>query len=177
MLPLPPRRILIWRIMAIRNKLVLGKAIVSIWRTCKRFFLNVFNCTKDSGTLWVVIDAFRKDGKVIPLPFDFANKIASCGWGLKEIIIWEKDKTVPWAHKGQMRSLFEYILVFSKSDNYKFHIDRVREYGALKNGGLNILKDIIRKGKRQRQYGVSQFQYKDHGGITIFATFVLFLKI
>ena len=46
-----------------------------------------------------------------------------------------------------MRSLFEYILVFSKSDNYKFHIDRVREYGALKKWWVKYPERYNPKGK------------------------------
>ena len=70
-----------------KEQIGFGQSYSEYLEDLQKVFLNVFNCTKDSGTLWVVIDAFRKDGKVIPLPFDFANKIASCGWGLKEIII------------------------------------------------------------------------------------------
>lgn len=110
-------------------------------------FSNVYKCTKDTGTLWVIIDAFRKDGQVIPLPFDFANKISKCGWLFKEVIIWEKDKTVPWAHKGQMRNLFEYILVFSKTNNYKFNIDNVREYTGLKKWWVKYPERYNPKGK------------------------------
>jgi DNA modification methylase len=68
----------------------------------------------------------------VPLPFDFANELKAVGWKLQEIIIWQKDRTVPWAHKGQMRNLFEYILVFSKTDNFEFYIDEVRDPSALK---------------------------------------------
>ena len=89
----------------------------------RKVFEGVYACTKNTGSLWVIIDTFRRAGSVVPLPFDFANKIAPIGWKLQEIIIWGKDKTVPWAHNGQMRNLFEYILVFSKTDNYKFFID------------------------------------------------------
>ena len=98
----------------------------------QQVFKNVYECTKDSGTLWVIIDSFRKDGEVIPLPFDFSNKIKEVGWKLQDIIIWQKDRTVPWAHKGQMRNLFEYILVFSKSTKYNFFIDKIRDFELLK---------------------------------------------
>eukprot|EP01132_Coremiostelium_polycephalum_P015967 gene15967-19238_t len=110
-------------------------------------FSNVFDCTKDTGTLWVIIDAFRKNGETIPLPFDFANKIKTIGWKLKEIIIWGKDKTVPWSHKGQMRSSFEYILMFSKSENYNFYIDKVRDYEALKKWWVKYPERYNPRGK------------------------------
>jgi len=98
----------------------------------KLVFKNVYNCTKDTGSLWVIIDSFRRDNEVIPLPFDVSNKLREIGWKLQEIIIWGKDKTVPWAHQGQMRNLFEYILLFSKEDKYNFFIDEVRDFHSLK---------------------------------------------
>lgn len=110
-------------------------------------FQNVFNITKDTGTLWVIIDAFREKGEVVPLPFDFANRIKEIGWKLQEIIIWEKDKTVPWVHKGQMRNSFEYILMFSKSQKYNFYVDRVRDCESLKKWWVKYPERYNPKGK------------------------------
>lgn len=110
-------------------------------------FEQVYSVTKDSGTLWVIIDAFRRDGEVIPLPFDFSNKIKDIGWKLQEVIIWGKDRTVPWTHKGQMRNLFEYILLFSKSDKYNFYIDEVRDFQSLKKWWVKYPERYNPKGK------------------------------
>lgn len=110
-------------------------------------FGNVYNCTKDSGTLWVVIDAFRRENEVIPLPFDFSNAIKQVGWKLQDIIIWAKDRTVPWAHQGQMRNLFEYILVFSKQEKYNFFIDDVRDFETLKKWWVKYPERYNPKGK------------------------------
>lgn len=113
----------------------------------KIVFNKVFDITKNSGTLWVIIDAFRRNGEVVPLPFDFANKIKEVGWKLQEIIIWKKDKTVPWTHKGQMRSIFEYILVFSKSTEFNFFIDKVRDFTSLKKWWVKYPERYNPKGK------------------------------
>ena len=86
----------------------------------RKVFKGIYELTKDTGSLWVIIDTFRKAGAVVPLPFDFVHKISDIGWKLQEVIIWEKDKTVPWVHQGQMRNMFEYILVFAKNEKYKF---------------------------------------------------------
>lgn len=110
-------------------------------------FQKVFNCVKDSGTLWVVIDALRKDGEIITLPFDLANEIKKAGWIFKEIIIWEKDRTVPWTHKGQMRNSFEYILLFSKTNEYKFYIDKIRDFDVLKKWWIKYPERYNPKGK------------------------------
>ena len=91
-------------------------------------FKQVLERTKKDGTLWIIIDTFKRNNVVIPLPFDLANKLKIIGWKLQEIIIWKKDKTVPWSTKGFMQRKFEYILFFSKGSEYKSNKDRVRIY-------------------------------------------------
>jgi len=115
-----------------KNQIGYGQSYDKYLLDLQLVFQKVYNVTKPKGTLWVVIDTFKKNGEVVPLPFDFVRVMNKIKWKLQEIIIWEKDKTVPWAHQGQVRNLFEYILVFSKSDKYNFFIDRVRDFENLK---------------------------------------------
>ncbi len=68
----------------------------------KEIFAQIYTVTKDDGTLWIVIDTFKRDHAVVTLPFDLVQKLNSVGWKLQEIIIWKKDKTVPWSSKGFM---------------------------------------------------------------------------
>ena len=89
----------------------------------KHFVLRIID-----GTLWIVIDTFKRDHAVVTLPFDLVQKLNSVGWKLQEIIIWKKDKTVPWSSKGFMQRKFEYVLFFSKQNNYKTNKDQVRIY-------------------------------------------------
>lgn len=110
-------------------------------------FSKTYQCTKNNGSLWVIIDTFIKDGAMVTLPFDFANKIKEVGWILREIIIWEKDKTVPWAHRGQMRNSFEYVLVFSKTKNFILNLDKVRDYETLKKWWIKYPERYNPKGK------------------------------
>jgi len=92
----------------------------------KEIFAQIYTVTKDDGTLWIVIDTFKRDHAVVTLPFDLVQKLNSVGWKLQEIIIWKKDKTVP--SKGFMQRKFEYVLFFSKQNNYKTNKDQVRIY-------------------------------------------------
>lgn len=94
----------------------------------KEIFAQIYTVTKDDGTLWIVIDTFKRDHAVVTLPFDLVQKLNSVGWKLQEIIIWKKDKTVPWSSKGFMQRKFEYVLFFSKQNNYKTNKDQVRIY-------------------------------------------------
>jgi len=129
------------------NQIGYGQDYDAYLNDLKIVFKKVYNVTKESGTLWVIIDAYRREGEVVPLPFDFSNKLREVGWKLKEVIIWGKDRTVPWAHKGQMRNLFEYILVFSKSDDFNFYMDEVRDYETLKKWWVKYPERYNPKGK------------------------------
>lgn len=130
-----------------KNQIGYGQTYQEYLDELKGIFLQIYERTKTNGTLWVIIDTLNRNGQVIPLPFDFSAKIQECGWKFKEIIIWEKDKTVPWTHKGQMRNSFEYILLFSKSDNFNFFIDKIRNYESLKPWWIRYPERYNPKGK------------------------------
>ncbi len=94
----------------------------------KNIFAQVYRVTKEDGTLWIIIDTFKRNNAVVTLPFDLVSKLKETGWLLQEIIIWKKDKTVPWSSNGFMQRKFEYVLFFSKGDKYKTNKDNVRIY-------------------------------------------------
>ncbi|KAF6579435.1 MULTISPECIES: DNA-methyltransferase [Paenibacillus] len=97
----------------------------------KRTFQGVYDVSKDSATLFVIVDTMKRNGKLIRLPDDIAKELESIGWSHQDTIIWDKGKTLPWSRKGQMRNVFEYILMFTKSDTYKYHIDRIKNVDKL----------------------------------------------
>lgn len=109
-----------------------GQDYKSYLEELRKIFKDVYEATKDTGSLWVVIDSFKRDGAVVTLPFDFAREVSSVGWKLQDIIIWKKDKTVPWSKKGTTRKIFEYVLFFSKGDEFKYYSERAREIKDLK---------------------------------------------
>jgi DNA modification methylase len=109
-----------------------GQSYATYLKDLKKIFKDVFHVTKDTGSLWVVIDSFKRDGAVVTLPFDFAREISSVGWKLQDVIIWKKDKTVPWSKKGTTRKIFEYVLFFSKGNDFKYYSERAREIRDLK---------------------------------------------
>lgn len=110
------------------NQIGFGQSYNEYLEDLQIVFGNIFQVTKDNGTLWIVIDTFKRDGQVIPLPFDLAAKLVEAGWLLQDIIIWKKDKTVPWSGNGFAQRKFEYILFFSKTRSFKYYKDRVRIY-------------------------------------------------
>jgi DNA modification methylase len=111
----------------------------------EKVFAKIYKITKDSGSLWIIVDTFKKkkkdrslsdveSGELVFLPSDIAKRVRSSGWKLRDIFIWEKDRTLPWSRKGQLRNIFEYILFFTKKSDFKFYVDRIRisDYRQLK---------------------------------------------
>lgn len=99
-------------------------------------FQNCYCLSHKDATFWLIIDTFKKDGETITLPFDinseFKRQFNKNTWKLKEIIIWDKEKNLPWNGKGKFKNQYEYIFFYSKNENYKFNIDKVREINDLK---------------------------------------------
>lgn len=82
-----------------KNQIGFGQTYKQYLDDLQKVFKNIYESTKDCGTLWIVIDTFKSEGKVVPLPFDLAAKLSEIGWLLQDVIIWKKDKTVPWLGK------------------------------------------------------------------------------
>lgn len=111
-------------------------------------FTEVFRATKSSGSLWIIVDTFRKGQEVVPLPFDLATRLKSSGWTLRDIVIWKKERTVPWTHSGATKRIFEYILVFSKgAGTFKYDQDKFREVADLKHWWVRYPERYNPRGK------------------------------
>ena len=101
---------------------------------CK-VFQDCYDISKPNATFWMVTDTFKKNKEVRLLPFDIVNKLKSKTektWILRDIIIWDKGKNLPWSSKGNFKNQHEYILLFTKGNNFKFKVDRIREILDLK---------------------------------------------
>ena len=105
-----------------------GQSYEDYLQDIKNVFKQVFHYTKDDGTLWIIIDTFKRNNSIVMLPFDLASRLQESGWLLQDIIIWKKDKTVPWSNNGFTQRTFEYVLFFSKSPMFKSNKDKVRVF-------------------------------------------------
>lgn len=112
-------------------------------------FKQVLEHTVDDGTLWIIVDTFKRENGLVLLPYDIADRLKEAGWILQNIIIWKKDKTVPWATGGFVQRKFEYILFFSKNSKYKSYGDRTRVYDKdkLKNWWIKYPERYNPKGR------------------------------
>ena len=115
-----------------KNQIGYGQKYEDYLSDLGQVFKQCYSITKDSGSLWMVVDNLRKEGQTYLVPFDVIRRVEKSGWILQDIIIWKKDKTVPYAHKGQMRNIFEYVLFFTKSKDFKFYRERITSITDLK---------------------------------------------
>jgi len=132
----------------VENQIGFGQDYKTYLSDLQKVFSEVFRATKAQGSLWIVIDSFRRNQEVVPLPFDLAAQLKESGWILRDVIIWKKERTLPWSHKGTTRKIFEYVMVFAKSDNIiKYFPDRHRDTSDLKRWWVRYPERYNPKGK------------------------------
>jgi DNA modification methylase len=129
------------------NQIGFGQSYEEYLESLIATFGTLRNKTRDSGSLWIVVDTFKEKRSFRLLPFDLAARLRSSGWILRDIVIWNKTKTLPWSRKGQFRRLFEYILFFSKTDSFKYFIDRIKEPDDLKEWWVKYPERYSPEGK------------------------------
>ncbi|WP_060209929.1 DNA-methyltransferase [Sporosarcina koreensis] len=115
----------------------------------RKIFEGVHHISKDSATMFVIVDTMKRDGKMVRLPDDIARELESIGWIHQDTIIWDKGKTLPWSRKGQMRNVFEYVLMFTKENStiYKYYIDRIKTTEQLKEWWIDYPERYSPQGK------------------------------
>ena len=132
-----------------KNQIGYGQKYEDYLSDLGQVFKQCYSITKDSGSLWMVVDNLRKEGQTYLVPFDVIRRVEKSGWILQDIIIWKKDKTVPYAHKGQMRNIFEYVLFFTKSKDFKFYRERITSITDLKEWWVKYPERYSPNGKSE----------------------------
>ncbi len=92
-------------------------------------FSQIWHHTKADGSLWIIIKSIKKNGTLHLLPFILAQRLSeqpTCKWNLQDILIWHKPHSLPWSHRQKLSDSHEYILCFSKSNNFSLNIDAIR---------------------------------------------------
>jgi hypothetical protein len=86
-----------------------------------RVLSQVYDLTREDGVLWLVADTMRDRtntpaglAEIMPLPFELAAVARKAGWRFQDIVIWEKNKTLPYSGQGKLRNLIEYVLFFTR---------------------------------------------------------------
>ena len=90
-------------------------------------FEQCYQVLRDDGTLWLISDSLKQKGTFYPLPFILAGRLKKMGWKLQDVVIWRKDRTLPFSFHGRFRNLYEYIHIYSKTKTFKFRSHRIAE--------------------------------------------------
>jgi len=94
--------------------------LTSIFREARRVL-------RDSGTLWLNIGDKYADGQLLGMPWRVALSLVDDGWMLRSDVIWQKPNAMPSSVKNRPTTDHEYIFLFSKSKDYYYDADAIRE--------------------------------------------------
>ena len=82
---------------------------------------------RDDGTLWLVLGDKYKNGVQLGMPWRVALALQNDGWILRSDIIWHKPNAMPSAVKTRPTTDHEYVFLLSKSKQYYYDVDSIRE--------------------------------------------------
>ena len=82
---------------------------------------------KENGLLWLNLgDTYRKK-QLLGVPWRVALALQDKGWILRSDIIWKKTNAMPSSVKDRPTTDHEYVFLFSKTTNYYYDADAIRE--------------------------------------------------
>ena len=81
-----------------------------------------------------------KEKDLIGIPWMLAFALRSDGWYLRQDIIWNKPNPMPESVRDRCTKSHEYIFLLSKSQNYYFDVDVIKEPTRRKRSVWNIQK-------------------------------------
>lgn len=96
------------------------ESLTAIFGECRRVM-------KSTGTLWIVIGDKYDDGAQLGLPWRVALSLINDGWILRSDCIWHKPNAMPSSAKSRPTTDHEYVFFFTKSKNYHYDADAIRE--------------------------------------------------
>jgi DNA modification methylase len=94
--------------------------LTAIFRECRRVL-------QSTGTLWLVIGDKYDGGCQLGLPWRVALALIDDGWILRADCIWHKPNAMPSSTKTRPTVDHEYVFFFTKSSEYYYDADAIRE--------------------------------------------------
>jgi DNA modification methylase len=104
-----------------------------------------------------------KSKDLIGIPWMLAFALRADGWYLRQDIIWHKPNPMPESVKDRCTKAHEYIFLLSKSKNYYFDHEAIKEEGVIPAG----TKAAKGSAERQAEFGVNGRppEYKIYDGM------------
>ena len=98
------------------------------------YIINVVRCfelikpkLKSNGLLWLNLGDTYRNKELQGVPWRVAFALKDNGWILRSDIIWKKPNAMPSSVKNRPTTDHEYIFLFSKSNDYYYNADSIRE--------------------------------------------------
>lgn len=82
---------------------------------------------KENGLLWLNLGDTYRDKELQGVPWRVAFALKDRGWILRSDIIWKKTNAMPSSVKNRPTTEHEYIFLFSKTSDYYYDADAIRE--------------------------------------------------
>ena len=92
-----------------------------------KVFREVKRVLKKDGTCWINIGDTYYNKSLAGIPFRVAFALQQDGWYLRQDIIWNKPNPMPESVQDRCTKSHEYIFLLTKSANYYYDIDAIRE--------------------------------------------------
>lgn len=93
----------------------------------QKVFKECHRILKSDGTLWLNLGDKYQDSDLLGMPWRVAFALKADGWLLRSDIIWYKPNAMPSSVKNRPTTDHEYIFFFTKSSDYFYDIDAIRE--------------------------------------------------
>lgn len=100
-----------------------------VWRECYRVL-------KDTSSMWININIISKNKKPILIPNDIIKQCEQIGFKFRDIVIWHKSSGIP-TRDNNIVDRHEYLLWFTKTNNYKFNNSYLSNIDEYKNADIN----------------------------------------
>lgn len=82
---------------------------------------------KQDGLLWLNLGDTYRNKELQGVPWRIAFALKDTGWILRSDIIWKKTNAMPSSVTDRPTTEHEYVFLFSKSTEYYYDIDSIRE--------------------------------------------------
>lgn len=95
--------------------------------TLTQLFSGLWRLLKPNGTLWLNLGDTYRQNQLLGIPWRVALSLQQHGWLLRSEIIWDKPNAMPSSVKNRPTTSHETIFLFSKSMDYFYEADAIRE--------------------------------------------------
>ena len=104
-----------------------GQTLKDYLADLRSVFAACTELTTENATMWLVLSTIRRHKRLLLLPEMIVEEAEQAGWIGREIVTWEKTKSLPWTKHGELRDVTEQLVLLSKADEFTFNTQSLLE--------------------------------------------------